>query len=322
MRVAGDLGQRRGTAACRPPFGHQHQGGGAIVDARRVSGGHRAVLGEGGSQGRHRFRRGIAAHVLVGVDRHRALAGLDVQWCDLLDEHAPADGLRGPTMAFHRGSIGRGPCVRRRSCAPRCRRHPFRRSASDPPRDCPGHRRIRAGTRGCCHRFPAHRQGSSGRGPSRRECTAARCRARRTWTRTSPPACHRASSRRRAGIDRNRGRVVGHLVEREGGTGAGLSRHGWLARARWLSGVGQGATAGGGGRGGPVIVGAAAGGAQDDGDGGGEECLQERRSKGSGADEDGGSASVVHPVRKDRSGRDTPFRPHRACAVRTAPIRR
>ena len=53
---------------------HQHHRGGAVVDARGVAGGDRAVLGEGGAQLAHGFERRAVARILVLVDHHIALA--------------------------------------------------------------------------------------------------------------------------------------------------------------------------------------------------------------------------------------------------------
>ena len=71
----GDAGERREPALLRLRFRHQHDGGGAVIDARRIAGGHGAVLREGGLQLGERFDGGAGADVLVLIDDDVALAG-------------------------------------------------------------------------------------------------------------------------------------------------------------------------------------------------------------------------------------------------------
>src|SRR5258708_5845143 len=71
---------------------HQHHRGGAVVDAGRIGGRDRAVLGEGGAQLTDAVERGAVLGKFVGVDDDVALARLDGDGRDLLLEPA---GLLG-----------------------------------------------------------------------------------------------------------------------------------------------------------------------------------------------------------------------------------
>ena len=66
--------------------GHQHQGGRAVIDARGVAGGDRAVLVEGRAQLGQRLDRRAVADVFVLVDHRLALAGLHRHRRDLVLE--------------------------------------------------------------------------------------------------------------------------------------------------------------------------------------------------------------------------------------------
>ncbi len=90
-------------------LGHQHGGGGAIVEAGGIGGGHRAVLVESRTQLGHRVDRRAVADVLVGIDGHVALAGLDDARDDLVAEAAGL--LRGLRLVL-RGDRELGPARR------------------------------------------------------------------------------------------------------------------------------------------------------------------------------------------------------------------
>ena len=86
------------ASGCLPSFAaslglHQHHRGGAIIDARGIGRGHRAVLGEGRTQLGDRVERGAVPADIRRVDHDVALAGLDRHRRDLVLE--PAGLLRG-----------------------------------------------------------------------------------------------------------------------------------------------------------------------------------------------------------------------------------
>src|SRR5215207_2109550 len=91
-RPGGDAGERRQAALLRLLGRHQHHRGGAVVDAGRVAGRHRAILGEGGLQLADGLDRRAGADVLVLVDDGVAFPGLDGEGRDLVLE--PAGLLR------------------------------------------------------------------------------------------------------------------------------------------------------------------------------------------------------------------------------------
>ena len=68
--------------------GHQHHGGGAVIDAGRAAGGDRAVLLEGRLELGHRIERRAMARIFVIGDDDVALAGLDGDRDDLVLELA------------------------------------------------------------------------------------------------------------------------------------------------------------------------------------------------------------------------------------------
>ena len=74
---------------------HDHCRGGTVIDAGGVAGGHRAVLGERRAQLAHALDGGAEAGILVGVDHHVTLAGLDRHRCDLVLEPAGLDRFLG-----------------------------------------------------------------------------------------------------------------------------------------------------------------------------------------------------------------------------------
>src|SRR5437763_1409724 len=83
-RVGADGGQRRQPELLRLAVRHDDHRGAAVVDARGVAGGGRAVLLEGGLESREPLRGGVAARVLVGIEAKRlALLGGDLDRYDL-----------------------------------------------------------------------------------------------------------------------------------------------------------------------------------------------------------------------------------------------
>ena len=77
LRVGDDLRQRLLAVGLRPLLGGQHQRAAAVVDARRVAGGVRALLADQAGQRRQALQRGVAARALVDLDDRVALASLD-----------------------------------------------------------------------------------------------------------------------------------------------------------------------------------------------------------------------------------------------------
>ncbi|MNQ74574.1 hypothetical protein D3C85_893340 [compost metagenome] len=85
---------------------HQHHGGGAIVEAGSVAGGHAAVVAlEGRLELAQLLEGQVVAHVLIGVEHHFAAASLQGDRQDLLLEAAFLDGHGGAAMGFQRQRV-------------------------------------------------------------------------------------------------------------------------------------------------------------------------------------------------------------------------
>ena len=104
----GDAGQRLQAPALGLVGAHQHQGRGAVVEARGVGGGHRAVLGEGGPQAGDALIGDAVADVFVLVDDGVALAALDGHRGDLVRRTGRPSAPPRPCSARRRRS-GPGP---------------------------------------------------------------------------------------------------------------------------------------------------------------------------------------------------------------------
>src|SRR5690606_3316560 len=90
-----DPRQRRESARLRLAFAHQHHGGRAVIDARRVARGHRAVLLERRLEARDGVDRDTLADILVLIDDRVALAAGDRHRRDLVLEPAGLPGRLG-----------------------------------------------------------------------------------------------------------------------------------------------------------------------------------------------------------------------------------
>ena len=94
-----DAGEGGEAAALGLGGGHDHEGGGAVVDAARVAGGDGAVLAEGGAELGHAFDGGVVADVFVVGDHGVTLAALDGDGDDLVLEAAGFLGSAGLLLA-------------------------------------------------------------------------------------------------------------------------------------------------------------------------------------------------------------------------------
>src|SRR5580700_3131354 len=88
LRPRHDTGERRLAEFLRFARRHQDNGGGAVIDARRISSGDRAFLVEGRPQLADRFERGAVLGIYVGIDHDIAFAALDRHRRDLVLELA------------------------------------------------------------------------------------------------------------------------------------------------------------------------------------------------------------------------------------------
>ncbi len=95
VRPGDDAGERRLAALGRFAGLHQHQGRGAVVDARGIAGGHAAVLGEGRPQLGDRLEGGAVLGIFVGIDHDIALARLHRNGRDLVLEFSRLLGRLG-----------------------------------------------------------------------------------------------------------------------------------------------------------------------------------------------------------------------------------
>ncbi len=75
-RVAANPSQGNAILGFRARRAHDHDGGSAVIDTARISGGDRAVLRECGAQRGEAFGGGSGTGMLVGVDQDRLLLPL------------------------------------------------------------------------------------------------------------------------------------------------------------------------------------------------------------------------------------------------------
>ena len=83
-----DARQRRLAELGRLARLHQNHRRGAVIDARGVACGDRALLVEGGAQLAERFERGAVLGIFVRIDDNVAFATLDGHWRDFVLELA------------------------------------------------------------------------------------------------------------------------------------------------------------------------------------------------------------------------------------------
>ena len=88
MRPRHDAGQDRSALFLRLARLHQDDGGGAVIEARCVAGGHRTFLVESGTQLAKRLHRGAVLRIFVGVNDDVPLARLHRDGNDLVLELA------------------------------------------------------------------------------------------------------------------------------------------------------------------------------------------------------------------------------------------
>ena len=138
----GDLRQDRAALAFGPLGAHQHQRRRAVVDARGVGGGDRAVLLEDRLEGRDLVRARGLRPLVLGDDGLLALPPLDLDRHDLGGEEAVLLGLDGAPRRLQRERVlhlardraGRRPSPRpTRPCGARRRRRSGRRRPSRRP---------------------------------------------------------------------------------------------------------------------------------------------------------------------------------------------
>ena len=104
---AQDAGARRQAVGAGGGFRGDDHGAGAVVQARRVAGRHRAAVAERGGKLGQRLHRGVAARMLVLLDDHLGLALLHADLDDLTLEEAAVLGSLAAALA----AIGEGVLV-------------------------------------------------------------------------------------------------------------------------------------------------------------------------------------------------------------------
>ena len=105
VRVADDASERRQRRLFRPLRRSEDQRGGAVVDARRIAGGHRAILLERGFQRREPVQRRTGLRVLVDCEAHVRPAARDLDGQNLVAEAASENRLCRAPLALKREGV-------------------------------------------------------------------------------------------------------------------------------------------------------------------------------------------------------------------------